>query len=211
MLALDHLAVVAPSLEEGIAHVRACLGLAMPEGGRHREMGTRNHLLRLGDCTFLEVIAVDAEAPAPGRPRWFGLDAAARIRADWDSGRRLRGYVARTDDLTRLLARHPGFGEALRMSRGALSWRFAVRPDGAWPEDGALPCPMKWGERPHPAAAMPDLGARLAGFAMLHPEPERIAALHRSLGLAGAPTIAAGPELRFRAEIATPAGMRTLT
>jgi hypothetical protein len=65
MLTLDHLAVVAPDLAEGVAHVRDCLGLGMPEGGRHREMGTRNHLLRLGEATFLEVIAVDPEAPVP--------------------------------------------------------------------------------------------------------------------------------------------------
>ena len=73
MLTLDHLVVVAPDLAEGVAHVRDCLGLAMPEGGRHEAMGTRNHLLRLGDALFLEVIAVDPEAPAPPRARWFGL------------------------------------------------------------------------------------------------------------------------------------------
>ncbi|MFD0934083.1 VOC family protein, partial [Methylobacterium trifolii] len=96
MPVLDHLAVVAPTLAEGIAHVRDSLNLDIPEGGRHREMGTRNHLLRLGDALFLEVIAVDPDATPPGRPRWFGLDDAAGVRADWDSGRRLRAFVART-------------------------------------------------------------------------------------------------------------------
>lgn len=211
MLTLDHLVIVAPDLAAGVAHVRDGLGVDMPEGGRHREMATRNHLLRLGPATFLEVIAVDAAAAPPGRPRWFGLDDSARVRADWEAGRRLRGWVARTGDLDGLLGRHPGlFGDALAVSRGALRWRFAVRRDGAWPEDGALPCPMTWGEGPHPAGAMPDLGCRLAGLTLTHPDPDRIAALYRTLRLADAPAVRAGA-FGYRAEIATPHGLRVLS
>ncbi|WP_336487734.1 VOC family protein [Methylobacterium nigriterrae] len=212
MLTLDHLAVVAPSLAEGIAHVRASLDLDIPEGGRHREMGTRNHLLRLGDALFLEVIAVDPEAPPPGRPRWFGLDDAAAVRADWEAGRRLRAFVARTHDLDGLLGRHPDlFGQAARMSRGDLAWRFALRDDGSLPGDGLLPCPMDWGPAGSPARAMPDLGARLTHFRAEHPEPSKATALYGAIGLSEAPEIRPGPALRFTAEIATPAGPRTLS
>lgn len=210
-LDLDHLAIVAPTLAEGVAHVEACLGLIMPEGGRHREMGTRNHLLRLGDRTFLEVIAVDPDAPEPGRRRWFNLDDVARVRADWGSGRRLRGWVARTDDLDGALSRNPGlFGEAIRVTRGDLAWHFAVRPDGSWPEDGAAPCLMDWGGRVHPATTMRDLGARLRAFMVEHPEPDRIAALYTTIGVADRPIVHAGAELRYRAEIETPHGTRSL-
>ncbi|MDP4026552.1 VOC family protein [Methylobacterium sp. NEAU 140] len=212
MLVLDHLAVVAPTLAEGVAHVGACLGLAIPEGGRHREMGTRNHLLRLGDALFLEVIAVDPEAPPPGRPRWFGLDDAAAVRADWTAGLRLRGFVARTDDLDGLLAAHTDLlGEAVTVTRGALAWRFGVRPDGAWPAGGAAPCAMDWGPAGNPARAMPDLGARLVGLTVEHPDPDALGALYRDFGLADPPAIVAGPALRFRAAIDTPAGRRVLT
>ncbi|MGU3538832.1 VOC family protein [Methylobacterium sp. A54F] len=212
MLTLDHLAVVAPTLTEGVAHARASLGLDIPEGGRHREMGTRNHLLRLGPALFLEVIAVDPEAPHPGRPRWFGLDDGARVRADWEAGRRLRAFVARTDDLDGLLARHPGlFGQAERMSRGDLAWRFAVRADGGLPEDGLLPCPMEWGPGGSPARAMPDRGARLLAVRVEHPNPQDAAARYAALGLRDAPEIRPGPVLRFTAEIDTPAGPRTLS
>ena len=74
MLKLDHLTVIAPSLAEGVAHVRACLDLDVPFGQRHAYMGTHNHLLRLGDAVYLEIVALDPGAPPPGRPRWFGLD-----------------------------------------------------------------------------------------------------------------------------------------
>lgn len=212
MLTLDHLVVVAPDLAEGVAHVRDRLGLAMPEGGRHREMGTRNHLLRLGDALFLEVIAVDPEAPPPSRARWFGLGDAARVRADWDAGRRLRGLVARTDDLDGALAAHGTLlGAAATMTRGDLSWRFAVPPGGAWPADGAAPCAMDWGPRGNPAATMSDLGARLEGLVLTHPDPDVVAGLHAALDLADPPQLAAGPGPRWTARIATPSGLRVLT
>ena len=53
-LALDHITIVAPTLEEGAGHVHDQIGIDMPAGGRHPEMGTHNLLLRLGDDVFLE-------------------------------------------------------------------------------------------------------------------------------------------------------------
>ena len=102
---LDHLTIVAPTLQEGVDHVGDRLGLDMPFGGRHPEMGTLNHLLRLGDDVFLEVIAIDPEAARPAHPRWFGLDDAERVRRDWDAGHRLRTWVARTSELDAILDR----------------------------------------------------------------------------------------------------------
>ncbi|HEX2656226.1 MAG TPA: VOC family protein, partial [Xanthobacteraceae bacterium] len=40
MLRLDHLTIIAPSLAEGVDHVRACLDIEMPFGGAHPQMGT---------------------------------------------------------------------------------------------------------------------------------------------------------------------------
>jgi len=113
-LALDHLAVTAPTLEEGGEHVRACLGIEVPPGGEHAQMGTHNRLMRLGEDEFLEIIAVDP--PAPGRPRWFGLD---RYRFEPP---RLRTWVARTPDLEASLASaRPSVGVATEITRGSLT------------------------------------------------------------------------------------------
>jgi hypothetical protein len=105
MLTLDHLTVIAPTLAEGVAHVRACIGIDVPFGQRHAYMGTHNHLLQLGGTVYLEIVALDPSGAPPGRARWFGLDDQNAVRADWDAGRRLRGWVARTDAIDTVLAR----------------------------------------------------------------------------------------------------------
>ena len=63
---LDHLAVAAESLGVGRAVVEDQLGLRLQDGGRHAHFGTHNLLLGLEDGLYLEVIAVDPDAPAPG-------------------------------------------------------------------------------------------------------------------------------------------------
>lgn len=111
-LALDHIVVTAPTLEAGIEHVRACLGVEVPPGGAHVQMGTHNRLMRLGEDEFLEIIAVDPAAPAPGRPRWFALD---RYRS---KPPRLRTWIARTPDLDASLAAAASVGVATEITRG---------------------------------------------------------------------------------------------
>src|SRR5690349_24678119 len=75
MLQIDHITVAAESLRAGVAHAEAALGVTSPFGGAHPLMVTHNHLLRLGDTLFLEILAPDPAAGPLFRPRWFGLDA----------------------------------------------------------------------------------------------------------------------------------------
>src|SRR5690606_1359383 len=87
----DHLAISARSLAEGAAKVERLLGVGTVPGGRHALMGTHNRLLSLGPTEYLEVIAIDPDAPDPGRPRWFRLDAFA-------GPPRLSNWVVAVDD-----------------------------------------------------------------------------------------------------------------
>lgn len=211
MPAFDHLVVIAPSLDEGLAHVRASLGIDVPPGGRHPEMGTHNHVVRLDAQTYLEVIAIDPDAPPPAGPRWFGLDDAPALRAAWDRGERLRSYVARTDDLDAYLGVHRDlFGRKARVSRGGMGFWFSLLPDGRLPGDGALPSIIDREGRPLPATRMPDAGLCLVDFVLEHPEPDAMAALYGRLGIAGAPRVVPGERVRLRATIETPSGPRAL-
>jgi hypothetical protein len=212
MLDLDHIAVIAPTLAEGVAHVRACLDIDMPFGRQHPDMGTHNHLLRVGESVYLEIIAVNPAVPRPGRSRWFGLDDDAAVRADWDSGRRLRGWVARTDNIDAVLTRHgPVLGRKVDFTSANGRFCFAIPDDGSLPLDGAAPSVIDRLGKPPSVAAMADAGARLQSVILEHPEPARIIALYRELGIADAPVVTRGERLRYRALIHTPAGLRELT
>ncbi|WP_312034879.1 hypothetical protein [Methylorubrum rhodesianum] len=59
--------------------------------------------------------------------------------------------------------------------------------------------------------AIADLGARLCGFTVEHPEPVRLAGLLRRWSIDRPPTVSDGAELRYRAKIETPGGLRELT
>src|SRR3954463_1135373 len=59
---LDHITVVAPSLEVGAAYVGAALGVVPGPGRTHPGMATHNLLLALGSDVYLEVISADPGA-----------------------------------------------------------------------------------------------------------------------------------------------------
>lgn len=71
--AIDHLVVTAPTLAAGIQYVEQSLGCKMQPGGRHPRLGTHNALLKIGVCSYLEVISIDPDAVPPQRKRWFEL------------------------------------------------------------------------------------------------------------------------------------------
>lgn len=203
MLRIDHLAVVAERLEDGVATVERLLGVPMAGGGKHPLMGTHNRLLGLGDL-YLEVIAVDPGAPHPGRPRWFDMDRFA-------GHPRLTNWVAGCDDLDAEVAQGPsGVGRPTALARGDYRWQMAVPDDGRLPFDGAFPALIQWEGTAHPAPALPDHGLRLARLEIAHPQA---AELERALNgrLADARVVIfPASQVSFRATIDTPAGQRVL-
>ena len=162
--AIDHLVVAAHSLAQGVAWCQATLGATPGPGGRHAVMGTHNRLLAIASPAFpqayLEILAIDRDAPAPGRPRWFGLDDAV-LQAQLQDAPRLLHAVLRTDTIEAqrlaLVALGLDPGALLAVERdtpdGLLSWRILVRADGQIACAGALPTLIQWQGR-HPAAGM---------------------------------------------------------
>ena len=167
VIAFDHLVIAARTLEEGVRWCEDTLGVTPGPGGVHALMSTHNRLFNVASEVFpnayFEIVAIDPDAPPPGRARWFSLDSA-----DLRGGPRLMTFVARTSALDTTLAalRDVGFdgGRALAASRdtpsGVLRWRIAVRDDGALLCGGAMPTLIEWGAR-HPAASMAASGVVL--------------------------------------------------
>jgi hypothetical protein len=174
MLQLDHIAIAADNLAAGVAYAETALGVKIPYGGAHPLMGTHNHLLRLGDNAFLEVIAPDPAAGPLTRRRWFALDDPA-MRAELAAGPRLSTWVVATDDIEKALREIPhAAGPAVTVTRGELKWLIGVPDDGSMPLSGAFPTIIQWPRGPHPASRMPDLGCSLVSFEIGHPEAAEI-------------------------------------
>lgn len=204
-LRLDHVALVARTLDEGCAHVARQLGVDMGPGGAHPAMGTHNRLLSLGADRYLEVIAVDPDADPPDRPRWFGLDR-------FDDEPRLAAWIAATDDIeATLVDAHPDSGRATPLSRGELRWTISIADDGALPLDGAFPSLIEWPPGPHPAADMHDAGCRLRSLTIEHPRADEIELFTRDRLDPDLVEIRTGPNIGLAAEFDTPTGRRTLT
>lgn len=200
---LDHLAVAAESLEAGRAAVEERLGLQLEAGGRHAHFGTHNLLLGLEDGLYLEVIARDPEAPAPGYPRWFDLDRFA-------GAPRLQTWICAVDDLDAALARHGGAGAAVALSRGDLRWRMAVPETGVLPWDNRFPALIEWQGTAHPAQRLTASGARLERLVVSHPEAATLQAELAPV-LQDARVVFVPGASALLAEIATPHGKRVLT
>lgn len=185
-LQLDHLVVAAATLEQGVAWCEATLGITPGPGGQHALMGTHNRLFALDGTRFprayFEIIAIDPQAPAPGRVRWFDLDDAA-LRASVVQQPRLVHWVARCDNTAELVSRWAALGldvgRLLTASRltpaGELRWQITVRDDGRRLMQGALPTLIEWGDR-HPTDRMPASGVSLQSMQLCSSDPALLSA-----------------------------------
>lgn len=206
---LDHLTVVAPTLEAGATFIRKALGIELQQGGSHPRMGTHNLLLALGDSTFLEVIAVDPAAPSPTRPRWFDLDTMSP-----DSPPRLAAWVVRTNDIGASASCCAAeFGCIEPKTRGAISWLITIPANGGLPLGGAVPALIQWQVETHPAKALASSGCSLVALEVFHPEPSHVISVLQCIGLESLPRVgrSAGAHPLLVAHLQTPLGLRTLS
>jgi hypothetical protein len=202
---IDHLAVAAATLEDGVAWVEEQLGVTLAPGGVHPQMGTHNRLLGLGPGLYLEVIAIDPEAAAPGRPRWFDLDR-------FSGPPRLTNWIVRVPDLDAALREAPeDTGSPMALKRGDLEWRMAVPDSGRLPFTNLFPALIAWQGSAHPADRLPDAGCRLRRLEIRHPEPIALNEALSQIVDDDRIAVLAGDAPSLLAEIDTPEGPRELS
>jgi hypothetical protein len=204
---IDHLVFAAPTLDDGIAAVRAALGATPVAGGAHPGRGTHNALLSLGPPTYLEVIAPDpAQAPSTA-PAPFGLDTL-------DGVPRLVAFAVGCADIDATVAalRERGradVGSPFAMSRrrpdgSELSWRLAMIGEGP---AGPTPFLISWDGGASPADDSPRAG-RLVELRAGHPEPRAAAELLAALAVDVSVEVATTE--RLEATIESDTGLVTL-
>lgn len=202
MLELDHLAVAACTLEEGRDAVEQALGVRLQPGGRHAHFGTHNMLLGFEDGLYLELIAIDPTAPAPGHARWFDLDR-------FEGPPKLNNWICRSDALEADVARFPDAGQPVALTRGDLNWRMAVLDTGVLPYDNLFPALMQWDCADHPVQRLQASGCALARLSVSHPAAGELAGALAPVLRDDRVRFEPGPP-GLRAEIRTPGGLRVL-
>jgi hypothetical protein len=210
---IDHIVVVARSLEQGVAWCESTLGITPETGGDHPQFGTHNRLFKIATPNFplayFEIIAIKNIAiqaintPSIGQnsvknSRWFDMDDAA-LQAAVAKEPRLVHFVAQTEDIqagrTALKALGIDRGPAVEASRhtrkGRLEWKITVRDDGQRLFNGGLPSLIQWGKtnaaeplRLHPRNTLPRSGVSLQSVTVASPTPDKLQAAYAAIGLA---------------------------
>ncbi|MBA3593055.1 MAG: VOC family protein [Pseudomonadota bacterium] len=214
---VDHLVVVATSLEQGVQWCQGALGIPPGPGGEHPLMGTHNRLFSVASAAFprayFEIIAIQpgvTPARGGGKHRWFDMDDAmlqARVASD---GPQLVHFVASVPGVvsaakalaTQGLDRGTVVPASRQTAGGLLSWRMTVRDDGQRLFYGALPTLIQWGEAgedparaAHPLDAMPASGVTLEALQARHPRPEQLQTAYAAIGLSSVDVIPGPPNL----------------
>ncbi|UQN06856.1 VOC family protein [Deinococcus sp. QL22] len=199
--ALDHLVIAARTLAEGQAWLEGRLGVSLAPGGEHVQFGTHNALLSLGPDAYLEVIAINPHAPAPSRPRWFGLDTP-ELRQRLEDSPALIHWVASVPTLL------PS-PEVLELSRGENRWALTVPESGRLLGGGIQPSLIVW-HTPPPPKRLPDVGVRLSSLRLGTPDPDQLRIWLDALNFVGEVEVYEAPQPELEALLETPHGLVTL-
>lgn len=178
---IDHLVIGAFNLKKGVSFVKEILGIDIAYGGMHMQMGTHNHLVKLGNDVFLEVIAINPDIEPPKAPRWYGLDDPF-IRRQIAQQPILLTWVVNTENINQFVQKASvSFGKPELINRGELSWYFGIPDDGRLLAGGMLPYVIEWQTDSHPASKMPEAGCRLQSLEIHHPFPDWLQSVLESI------------------------------
>lgn len=223
---IDHLVVMAASLEAGVQWCEDTLGITPSVGGEHEKYGTHNRLFKIATPQFplayFEIIAVNPEAVIPKRlqvTRWFDMDDPV-LQKSIATEPRLVHFVSSTDDIksarhalrTQGIERGQVVNASRKSSKGMLHWQITVREDGERLFNGCLPTLIQWGKpdaaeplRLHPRNSLPRSGVTLQSLTLHHPSGSKLQTALDAVGLTGVDVLT-GPA-NLVATLQTPKGL----
>jgi hypothetical protein len=191
---LDHWVWTVPDLSTGAAWIQQRLGPTY-FGGRHKGLGSANHILPLNDCTYLEVIGPSEEiglltsSLKSCRPRiaTFAIRLRSLERVA-DAARAVGLSTIGPQDYTRIQA-----------NGAPLSWRLLELRGHRYGD--YLPFFIEWGSSTHPSTVL-QAQVSVESFVLVHPSVE-LPSLYASLGVPVA--VQQGPPL-MTLTLRTPSG-----
>lgn len=199
---LDHIVFGCAELDAGAVWLSERLGVAEGARGVHKMMGTHNALWNMG-AAYIELVAINPQAPHPGRPRWFGLDDAA-TQSKLEQGVQLLTWAIAGTPIEPIIENAPvALGPVESFSRDDLAWNVAVPLAGTPGMEGAFPLTLDWTEGIHPATRLPDMGIRCERLTVCHPKMTEIL---NAIGTVGSPVQMGTGAFALTAELATPSG-----
>ncbi len=201
---IDHLVIVAQSLEQGVQWCEATLGITPGPGGEHTLYGTHNRLFKVASpanpMAYVEIIAINPAAVRPKRAcptRWFDMDNPALQKAVAKEPR-LVHFVVNTPDIRAArmairmqgIDRGPAIAASRRTNRGTLNWQISVRADGQRLFDGCMPTLIQWGKpdatdplKLHPRNTLTRSGVTLQSLEVTHPSAAKLQAAYDAIEL----------------------------
>ena len=203
---LDHIILLLADLEGFKSRFEAEAGVVLTAGGAHPGLGTANLLASVGEGVYLEFIAPNPELD---EPQGFG----ARLVSYREP--HIAGFAARTQDMAAtataaeaagLTTVGPAAGSRETPDGVLLSWTGLYLAGHDYGDQ--VPFYIDWGATPHPSDTSAH-GLKLLSFSAIHPDPERLAAIYRSLDIPV--TVTAGERPGFELRIDTPNGELTFS
>jgi hypothetical protein len=227
---IDHLVIVAKSLEQGVQWCEDTLGITPGPGGEHTLYGTHNRLFKVASpsnpMAYVEIIAINPSAVRPKRAcptRWYDMDDPALQKAVAKEPR-LVHFVVNTPDIRAArmairmqgIDRGPAISASRRTNRGTLNWQISVRADGQRLFDGCMPTLIQWGKpeatdplKLHPRNTLTRSGVTLQSLEVIHPSAAKLQAAYDAIEL-NRVTVTEGPA-NLKATLQTPKGLVVLS
>jgi len=200
---VDHLVLATPDLDEGVTYIQERFAVEVTHGGRHRDFGTSNALVSLGQTTYLEIIGPDPQRPLKELPKLFHIDMVDAPRlVTWATKGTNLHQIAASARASGVILGDVSEGARLRPDGSLLSWRLTDPYTDR--SNGIIPFFIDWGDATHPATGLPPR-CNLIAVTLEHPEAEAVERGLQSVGIT-APVVRSDTA-RIRVTIQTPNGV----
>lgn len=204
---IDHLILGVPDLRAGCGWLEQLVGVRCIEGGHHPGLGTENALLRLGERTYLEVLAPDGTEPDSG-VLGFGLGSIAAPS--------VMGWAVAPSDFDTVVASLNAQGlpigpvvshRRLLPSGEELVWQMTEPVPVDTDEPVVMPFLIDWAKSTHPADRLP-AGLTLQAVEIATPSSSELQRLVSSLEVPV--RVVHGDVPRFSVTLSGPTGVHHL-